>query len=152
MSVLLVATLMPATAAGRSPERFGRVDTGGVTPNLDALARNRDPNATVSVIVQLSGQPVAVAAGAALDAGRELSEAEKASLRQPLISRQANLKTQLRTLGARVEGSYTDVLNGVRLTVKASQLQRIAALPGVIKVEPTPTHYRGNTNTVEYLR
>ncbi len=152
MSVLLVATLMPATAAGRSPERFGRVDTGGVTPNLDALARNRDPNATVSVIVQLSGQPVAVAAGAALDAGRELSEAEKASLRQPLITRQANLKTQLRTLGARVEGSYTDVLNGVRLSVKASQLQRIAALPGVIKVEPTPTHYRGNTNTVDYLR
>ncbi len=144
---------MPTTAAGRSPERFGRVDTGGVTPNLDALARNdRDPNATVSVIVQLSGQPVAVAAGVALDAGRELSEAEKASLRQPLISRQANLKTQLRTLGARVEGSYTDVLNGVRLSVKASQLQRIAALPGVIKVEPTPTHYRGNTNTVEYLR
>ncbi|MDQ3493074.1 MAG: S8 family serine peptidase [Chloroflexota bacterium] len=152
MSVLLVATLMPGTAAGRSPERFGRVDTGGLTPNLDALARNRDPNATVSVIVQLSGQPVAVAAGVALDAGRELTEAEKASLRQPLLSRQANLKTQLRTLGARVEGSYTDVLNGVRLTVKASQLQRVAALSGVIKVEPTPTHYRGNTNTVDFLR
>jgi len=152
MSLLLVATIMPATTAGRSPERFGRVDTGGRTPNLDVLARNRDPNATVSVIVQLSGQPVAAAAGAALDAGRELSAAEKASLRQPLISRQANLKTQLRTLGARVEGSYTDVLNGVRVSVKANQVQRIAALSGVTKVEPTPTHYRGNVNTVGYLR
>jgi subtilisin family serine protease len=40
----------------------------------------------------------------------------------------------------------------VRISVRAGQLARIAAIPGVVKVSETPTHYRTNTNTVRYLR
>lgn len=151
MSVLLVATLLPGTAAARSPERsFGRVDTGGRTPSLDKLARFQDPNRKVQVYVELAGQPVALAVGAALDAGRQMSEAEKAALRQPLMNAQANLKTKLRTAGATINASYTDVLNAVRITVPASKLQKIAALPGVTKISRVPEHFRDNTNTVAF--
>lgn len=152
MSALLLATLLPSSAAARSPEGFGRPDLGGRTPDLSRLPSRQDPDRTIDVIVRLSGAPVADSIDAAAEAGRTLSEAERSAVRQPLLSRQTTLKTQMRALGARVDGSYTDVLNGVRINVAAGQLPRIAELGNVLRIYRVQTHYRDNTNTVDFLK
>lgn len=104
----------------------------------------------MNVFVELTGDPVAVAVGAALDAGREMSEAERASLRSPLRIVQNHLATRLRSVGASIKATYTDVLNGFRIQVPRAKLAQIAAMPGVSRVSPVIMHFRDNTNTDRY--
>jgi minor extracellular serine protease Vpr len=150
MSALMLASVMPGAVSARAPERFGRVDLDGMKPTLDRLPSRQDRDRSVQVIVELDGRPDTHDMGAALDAGRQLTEADKDALRRPMLDRQSTMRTRLRALGARIDASYTDVLNGFRIQVAAGKLVQIAALPGVKNLYVVPIHYRRNANTVAY--
>lgn len=155
MAALLVAALLPAGAVARTPERFGRVDIGGrnvdVARVLGMLRGAQHANQKVMIAVELAGQPVAAYVGAALDSGTTFSEAQKTNVRQLLGQRQAGIAAQLRGLGASIEGTFTDVFNGFRITVPAGKVRQIAHMPGVSHIYSVPTHYIDNTTTVSYL-
>jgi minor extracellular serine protease Vpr len=151
MSVLLVAMLVPGSAAAARPQRFEQGSIRRSTPGLkDALA-NMKGNRPVEVAVQLRGQPVSTYEGVALAVGTSLSLGRKQDIRRTLGTRQRVTAARLRSLGATIQYSYTDVFNGFRIRVKAKQLDTIAHLPNVQALLTVPRHVRDNVNTVPYI-
>ena len=151
MSVLLIAMLVPGSAAAASPQRFESVNVDRAHPGLRQALAYRNGNRQVMVAVQLKGQPVSVAQGVSLAGGKTLSVGKKQDLRRTLGDRQRITATRLRGLGAKIQSTYTDVFNGFRITVKARQLGKIARLPNVQAVLTVQKHTPDNTNTVPYL-
>jgi minor extracellular serine protease Vpr len=154
-SLLLVAALLPSGAVASTPERFGRVDTGGkkvdVARLLGMLKGAQPANQMIRVAVELDGQPVASYIGAALDSGTTFTDSQKVAVRRLLGQRQAGVAARLRSMGATIEASFTDVFNGFRIRVAASKVRRIANVVGVRHLYTVPTDYIDNLNTVSYL-
>ncbi len=113
------------------------------------LAAMRDPNKQVMVIVQLKGDPVAVREATA---GRTFSAAEKTSIRTSLKAPQAALAARIKSVGGRVIGTMQDAYNGIQVFIKASQVSKLAALPGVVKVHAVTTYTRDNVNAIPYVQ
>ncbi len=113
------------------------------------LTAMRDPNKQVMVIVQLKGDPVAVREASA---GRTFSTAEKTSVRNALKAPQAALASRIKSLGGRIVGTMQDAYNGIQLSIKASQVSKLAALPGVVKVHAVTTYTRDNVNAIPYTQ
>ena len=151
MSVLLVAMLVPGSTAAASPQRFQQGTIGRTHPALRGPLGNLKGNQQVEVAVQLRGQPVSVYEGVAVAAGTSLSVGRKQDIRRTLGLRQRVTAARLRSLGATVQFTYTDVFNGFRIRVKARQLDKIASLANVQALLTVPRHTRDNINTVPYL-
>jgi hypothetical protein len=113
------------------------------------LTALRDGNKQVMVVVQLAGDPVAVREASA---GHTFSTSEKASIRTTLKAPQALLAARIKALGGRVIGTMQDAYNGIQLSIQASQLKKLAALPGVVKVHAVTTYTRDNVNAIPYTQ
>ncbi|MFI5261942.1 MAG: S8 family serine peptidase, partial [Candidatus Limnocylindrales bacterium] len=107
------------------------------------------PTENVMVILQMAGDPVAVRQAAA---GHRFSTAEQASVRKALKAPQALLAPRIKALGGHVIGTMQDAYDGVQVYVKASQIGKLAALPGVVKVHAVQTYTRDNVNAVPYVQ
>lgn len=146
----LVAAAVPAGAQEAEERRFEEIPLEGVdTEFLPALA---DPNRTLSVMVEMNGEPVAAAQGAAIEQGGELSRGQRAALRATLKSAQDAIVPEIRRLGGRVQSQLQDAYNGIRVRVPARQVARIAALPGVAAVRPMEVATPDNTSSVPFLQ
>lgn len=92
----------------------------------------------VAVIVQLSESPVALEEGKATVSGKKFTATmarqakEKVEAQQKLFEKQLGSKGVKATVGFK----YNFAFNGMSLKVKASQLAELAALEGVLLVEP----------------
>ena len=113
------------------------------------LAAMRDPNQQVMVIVQLAGDPVTVREAAA---GRTFSTAEKSAIRTSLKAPQTLLAPRITALGGRIIGTMQDAYDGIQVYIKASQVDKLAALSGVVKVHAVTTYQRDNTKAVPYVQ
>lgn len=154
MSGLLVAALMPGSAAARSPaEQFQRPSISPPSIDLDRINAIRDRAGNAHVIVELAGKPVAALQGEALEAAPErgLSAAQQGTARARLAAQQQQLSGRIQGLGAQILARYTDTYNGLRIRVNTRQLQAISRLTGVIGIHAVPRHYLSNENTVSYL-
>ena len=98
----------------------------------------RASNKQVMVIVQLAGDPVAVREAAA---GHTFSTTEKSSVRTSLKAPQATSRAAHHGLGGRIIGTMQDAYNGIQVYIKASQISKLAALPGVLKVHAVTTYH-----------
>ena len=147
VTAAVVATgAAPAAAGGETPRskaghgRFTQVDTTGLKKIVGrplGLAADRE----VSALVQLSGDPVAVQQRKAAAAR---SRFDAVAAERSLLGRQAGSEAALRSAGASVQGRLTHVLNAVRIRVKAGNLAKVAAVPGVTKVQVSGTVRRAN--------
>ena len=151
MSMLLVSMLVPGSAGAASPQRFQQGHLRRAQPGLTAVLAEMKGNRRVEVAVQLRGQPVSTYEGIALATGSTLSAGRKQDIRHTLGTRQRVTALRLRSLGATIQFTYTDVFNGFRIRVKAKQLDTIAHLANVQAVLTVPRHTRDNVNTVPYL-
>ena len=151
MSMLLVSMLVPGSAGAAGPQRFQQGHLRRAQPGLTAVLAEMKGNRRVEVAVQLRGQPVSTYEGIALATGSTLSAGRKQDIRHTLGTRQRVTALRLRSLGATIQFTYTDVFNGFRIRVKAKQLDTIARLANVQAVLTVPRHTRDNVNTVPYL-
>jgi minor extracellular serine protease Vpr len=132
---MVAGTVIPAQAE-TTPQprslgvkgRFAHVDPGslGKIKNLPASIKR---DTVVNALVELSAVPVAVreaATGGAVDG---------ATVQREVSAEQASKDAPLRAAGATVEGRLTRVLNAVRIRVKARDLAKVAAIPGVRQVQ-----------------
>jgi subtilisin family serine protease len=161
------ATLVAAaSAAGASPGRVAGAPGPGaarfakIDPALLAGAAERPggpfvpasiSNRPVSVILQLTGAPVAVRDAQAKGSGRGMSQAEKTSLRAQLRARQDALHGRLAAAGARVVGQMQDAYNGIQVIAPQRAVPGLATLPGVIAVHAVPTVRPANVNGVPFI-
>lgn len=107
-------------------------------PVLNQELQTMEGDKDVSVIVQLSEEPVALAKGAADVQGKTFSLAEEATIKQNVASQQTNLIKELETdnIAYTENFTYDHVLNGMSITIKASELDNLIQMEGVIRVDP----------------
>jgi subtilisin family serine protease len=151
-SALMIVTLVPGGALAKAPPTSDRkIDNLRIDPNFKPAAL--DLNKRVDVYVKLSGAPVAVAQGVALDraGGQKLSRATRASIRADLRARQDALKGRISGLGGKVRGQYQDALNAIRVNIAKSRIPALSRLPGVVKVQQVRIHARENVNTDRFI-
>ncbi|MFJ5714128.1 S8 family serine peptidase [Neobacillus sp. NPDC093127] len=103
-------------------------------PDLQNLTGDQE----VSVIVELSEYPVALAKGINKVAGKTTSKTEEKTIQQKVVSQQQKFQTNLSTKGikAKVGYTYNYTFNGMALTLKASQVKELLNIDGVKLVEP----------------
>lgn len=87
-----------------------------------------DQDARVSVIVQLKGDPVAVAAA---KTGTELSAAQSNRIRSSLRARQDSVTGPIRARGGRIVSQMQSAYNGVHIQISRKQVEGLATLPDV---------------------
>ncbi|MET0772845.1 MAG: S8 family serine peptidase [Candidatus Limnocylindrales bacterium] len=153
VGVLLVLLMaIPAHGLAADPRRIERVPTRGrATPGLaEALAATRGSR-RIEVAVQVRGRTVGARVGERALAGEPLSDAGVASARRQVRSAQRATRSRLRSLGARIQKTYTDVFNGFRVRVRADRVRRISRLPGVTAVLLVPRHVPDNSRTDRYI-
>jgi subtilisin family serine protease len=134
------ATISPATAQDELPDVSDLVIPGGpvvveVSPML-AQATGQ-----IDVVVQLLDAPLAVANGInAKKQGGKLNAAQQRNYLRQLAQKQDTLMSQIRNLGGSEMARVSKALNAVIISVDASQISTIAALPNVRSVRPV-TNY-----------
>lgn len=148
---LALLTVLPAPAIAAGPQRTERIAVRGAAPGLDEVLAASRGSRRIEVAVQLDGRAVGARVGDRIASGEPLSEAGISAARRDLRSRQQAARSRLRSLGARVQASYTDVFNGFRVRVRADRVRRIERLPGVKAVLLVPRHEPDNSRTDRYL-
>ena len=146
--VLTIAALAlsaaPAVAAGAP----GSTESGAT--GYHWVPAVLDPARLATVVIELTGSPVAVREAGALEQGRRLSALGQTVIRAGLRARQDALLPTLSAMGARVLGRYQDAYNGIKVRVAARDLARIEALPGVRRVVPVATYHLANVTSDTY--
>ncbi len=107
-----------------------------------------NPDAKVTVMVELSGDPVAVAQA---QAGKPLSTTHAAEIRSRLKKSQDDVKRQIQARGGKVQSQMQSAYNGMRVTLPRKQIKAVAALPGVKSVTAARTYRIENAVSVPFL-
>ena len=107
-----------------------------------------DKDSKVTVMVELSGDPVAV-----VQANTEgvLSSARVTQIRSGLKKSQDRVKAQIKTRGGKVLSQMQSAYNGMRVTMPRSQVRAVSQLDGVKSVTAAPIHTIDNAVSVPFL-
>ena len=145
VALLALTALMLATAgsAARDPEPAGA--TGLVQPVWTPLGLSKAP---VTVVVQMTGDPVALKQAAA---GRELSKAEKSLLKAGLEAQQDAIKPAIANLGGRVVADYQSAYNGIKVSIDPRKAAGLGQLPNVVAVRTLQKMERNNEKGVQMI-
>ncbi|MGN7296499.1 S8 family serine peptidase [Ferdinandcohnia sp. SAFN-114] len=112
-------------------------------PTIHPSLVNLNGNKKVSVIVQLSENPVALEKGKKELKGQTFSASQEAAAEKKVVEQQASFDKKLKE--ARIDGkkgySYQKVFNGVSLTLPAKDIQKLVNIKGVVRVEPDSERY-----------
>ena len=143
LAAAALVVLSAVSAAGAADNPIVAPNPGRhFTPAFQPLGISSTPT---TVVVQLSGDPIAVADA---DATTPLSQGQKDSIRSRLRSQQAPVSQQIRSLGGHVLASYQAAYNGFKVEIAANQAAQLASLPGVTGVYPLPTYKLDNTQGI----
>ncbi len=105
-------------------------------------------NQSVTVVVQLAGDPVAVQQESA---GRKLTRSEKDQAKNKLKGNQNAVRGSIEKLGGTVLASYQSSYNGVKVRIARDKAAQLATLPGVTGVRPLQIVRPNNTNGVPLI-
>jgi minor extracellular serine protease Vpr len=103
---------------------------------------------SVTVVVQLTGDPVAVQQEAA---GRKLTRSEKDQAKNKLKGDQNALRGSIEKLGGTVLAGYQSSYNGIKVRITRDKAAQLATLPGVMGVRPLQIMRPGNTNGIPLI-
>lgn len=112
--------------------------TEGQQPVLHPDLQNLSGDKEISVIVELSEAPVALAKGISILEGKSFTASTEQSTKQKIVKQQQSFISQLsrNSIKANVGFSYNYTFNGVSLKLKASEVEQLLKLDGVQMVEP----------------
>jgi minor extracellular serine protease Vpr len=110
--------------------------------------RYTDSTAKVDVMVQLSGDPVAVAQA---KAGHQLSKNERDTVKSKLRKAQNSITDDITRSGGKVLAQLQSAYNGIRVRIQQSKVSSLASLPGVSGVHAITAKTIDNTVSVPYL-
>lgn len=127
-----------------------RFDDSPTKVALDSKIRpaSLDRDAKVTVMVELSGDPVAVVQG---KTGAELPATRASRIRAGLKKSQDRVKSQIRQRGGKVHSQMQSAFNGMRVTLPRAQVKAVSQLSGVKSVQAVRQYRIENTVSVPYL-
>jgi len=118
----------------------------GVAPEL------KGQQGEVQIVVRLTDAPLAAVAGKdAKHMGFALKSTQQKDLLQALDTKQSELLAKISLMGGKELGRVTKALNAVMVSVDASKLSEIAALPGVDSIRPVVNYEIDLSETVPYI-
>jgi subtilisin family serine protease len=147
--ISVLALAMPTAVLAQDPatDRFqSSPSAGAIDPAV--LPAAMDDSRTVTVMVQLDADPVAVRQA---EAGRKLSPAEKKAIRAEIKASQDALKDDIAARGGKVGNQLQSAYNGMRVNIARKDVASLSALPGVIGVRGLQVHTIDNATSVPYL-
>src|SRR5690606_14500578 len=103
-------------------------------PSMAASLKKVDDDDWVDVIVQLSEAPVGLEKGKKLLKGSSFSSSEENNVVQKVQSQQTKFEKELsyKKVNYRKGHTYNKVLNGVSLTIKGKDLEKLLQIDGVV--------------------
>ncbi len=148
--IAVVALFVPSGTLAQDPAagRFQRSPIqGSVLPKV--LPIGMDDSARVTVMLELSGDPVAVAQGKA--PGRKLSRQQKDAIKANLKARQDAIASQVTARGGIIESQLQSAYNGIRVSIARKELAALAGLPNVVAVRALTPMTLSNAHSVPYI-
>ena len=149
--VISVASLVfPVAAYAQDPtvEAFEPSPIlGAVDPQV--LPNGIDDTSAVTVMVELSGDPVAVVQARA--PARELSRAEKDAIKADLKARQDAIKGDIAARGGTVLSQLQSAYNGMRVHIARTDAAALGTLPNVVAVRGLQVDTIDNAVAVPYI-
>ena len=103
----------------------------------------------VTVVVEFSDQPVAVARANALD--RQMTADETRSITENIRMQHELLRPTIEALGGQVLSSFRYVVNGIKVRIPASRMGALALLPGAVAVKHVATYKIENAVSVPFI-
>lgn len=147
--VSVIALTLPTAVLARDPahqpERTGF--SGTIDPQVLPFAM--DDTRDVTVMLEMRGDPVAVAESKA--AGGDLSRAQKDRIKSQLKGRQDAIKGRIEAEGGRVLSQLQSAYNGIKVRISRADVAALAALPNVVAVRAIQQHTPGNATSVPYI-
>jgi minor extracellular serine protease Vpr len=104
-----------------------------------------------TVIVQMSGDPVAKRVGDARSQGKDLTKAQKDAIRADLKAKQDAIKGQIQAAGGTILGDYQDAYNGIGVRIALKDVNKLSGLAGVQAVRIGRNYQPDNTAGVQYI-
>jgi subtilisin family serine protease len=149
--VLALALPLVAGTAQAAPDdpsaRFQKAAIAGRTTS-DAKPMAVSADGRVTVVVEMKGDPVAVVQA---DKGRQLTAAERSSIKKDLRKKQDAIAGDLTSHGGRIQGTMQSAYNGIQVSLPAAQVDEVASLAGVVAVHPVQRYTLDNATSVPYL-
>ena len=159
LTVLALAVVVGVQAASTpidgesftSISRFQRIDPKSISkvegwkPAWIASSRQ------ATVIVQMSGDPVAKQVGDAKSQGKDLTKAQKDAIRADLKAKQNAIKSQIQSAGGTVLADYQDAYNGIGVRIALKDVNKLSGLAGVTAVRVGRSFRPDNTAGVQYI-
>jgi minor extracellular serine protease Vpr len=147
--VVALSLLAPAAATAQEPgDRFEPAPTQGtIDPQVVPMAL--DDSRAVTVMVQMSGDPVAVVQARRPD--RQLSAAEKDAIADQLKERQDAITDAIEAKGGRVLAQLQSAYNGIKVRIARNAVPALAELPNVVAIRGVQQQTIGNATSVPYL-
>lgn len=158
ISIVLVAGIMQGAAVARSGGVDGLRRLDSATLRELRAVEGLGPRALratgrVAVVVELAGRPVAAFDARELARTRHrLEPAERGAIRDRIIAGQKLLEPRVAALGGRVQATYQDAINGLRVSIPRAGLVKLAALPGVVAIHAIPRYEPGMLNTGRFIK
>ncbi|MFD1848817.1 S8 family serine peptidase [Oceanobacillus bengalensis] len=105
-----------------------------INPSLQEISGNKE----VAVIVQLSEPPVALEEGQNKVQGKSFSASQATTAKTKVINEQARFEKALKSKKINYEKGFTyhQAFNGMSIKLKASELDELLTIDGVLNVEP----------------
>ncbi|MDO5093236.1 MAG: S8 family serine peptidase [Propionibacteriaceae bacterium] len=149
LALVLPVSVATADETGESGSLADLVQTapsvGMVQGTYESLF---DADRRVTVMVELKDDPVAVVEA---NSGDQVSEAKAEEIQADLKQDQAVVAAVVEAKGGSVESQMQSAYNGMRVTIKASELPALLEAPGVKAVHDIAQHERENVNGVPYI-
>src|SRR2546426_5559958 len=151
VAFVITLTLVQMAGAQQAPDVSELALPGGPV-QTNATPRTLALGGDIQVVVRLTDAPLAAAQGRnAKKGGGNLNAAQQRDYVVQLGQKQDTLLAQIRSLGGRDSGKLTKALNAVVVTVPASLVPAVAALPGVLTVRPLHDYQLDLSQTVPYI-
>src|SRR6267143_6586773 len=151
IAFVVTLTLVQMVGAQQAPDVSQLALPGGPV-QTNATPRTLASGGEIQVVVPLTDAPLAEAHGRnAKKGGGNLNTAQQRDYVVQLGQKQDSLLAQIRSLGGRDGEKLTKALNAVVVTVPASQVPAVAALPGVLTVRQLHDYRLDLSQTVPYI-
>ncbi|WP_342001577.1 S8 family serine peptidase [Microbacterium sp. LWH7-1.2] len=147
LAIATPTAAMAATADDDPSSRFEKSDTKGPV-GTTARPLSVGADGRVTVIVEMAGDPVAVAQA---KKGSELTAAERKAIKSSLKKNQDAIAGTIKAKDGRIEATMQSAYNGIQMNIPAEQVDAVAALPNVVAVHAVKTYTLDNAVSVPFL-
>ncbi len=146
-----LALTIPASAAFAAEredpaERFPTTQAGAVGSSF--TPRSVSADGEVTVILQMSGDPVAVVQA---EKGRKLTASEKKTVKGKLKKTQDAIADDIASAGGDIQAQMQSAYNGIQVSLPLDEVDAVASLPGVVAVHEARTYELENAVSVPFL-